>query len=324
MHVTIIGGASTIGSTAAFALAATDPSLDITLVDIADKAAWGHATDLLHASYFFTDAPVSMRDVDELGTVRSVGTDELAGVDPDLAVVAASVPRSEWSDGDQRRERFTDTLPVADDVAGQLKRLGPLPVVVVTNPVDRITYRLWDLLGWSPKRFIGFSLAESARIADAIAQFHDGDPNVVQCPTMGEHGEHVVPIFSRATVDGSRVEIPDDRRTEIIDYVRDIGFDIANRRGMADSSRWVSGAGIAHLVRTILGGGTEEPHCVSTPLNGAYGFDDGCLSVPVTLDGDGVESVVEWDLEDSERERLRQAHNVIYADIESMGGEGQA
>lgn len=322
MHVTIIGGASTIGSTAAFALAAMDPSLDITLVDIADEAAWGHATDLLHASYFFTDAPVSMRDTDELGTVKSVGTDELAGVNPDLAIVAASVPRSEWSDGDQRRERFTDTLPVADDVAGQLEQFGPLPVVVVTNPVDRITYRLWDRLGWARKRFIGFSLAESARIADAIAQFHDVDPNVVKCPTMGEHGEHVVPIFSRAMVDGNHIEISDDRRTEIIDYVRDIGFDIAERRGMADSSRWVSGAGIAHLVRTILGGGTEELYCVSTPLDGAYGFDDGCLSVPVTLDSSGVESIVEWDLEDAEWERLRQAHSVIYADIESTRSEG--
>lgn len=319
MHVAIIGGASAIGSTAAFALTAREPSLDITLVDIADEAVWAHATDLRHASYFFTDAPVSTDDTDG-GTIRGIGTNGV-GVDPDLAIVAASVPRSEWDDGDQRRERFSDTVPVADDVAEQLERFGPLPVVVVTNPVERITYRLWDRLGWSRNRFVGFSLAESARIADAISQHQDVNPNTVHCPTMGEHGEHLVPIFSRATIDGKHVEIPVERRSEIIDYVREIGFDIADRRGMADSSRWVSGAGIAHLARTILGGGTARPRCLSTPLDGGYGFDDGCLSVPVTLNRHGVESIVEWKLEEKERERLHNAHDVIYADIESMASK---
>lgn len=319
MHVAIIGGASTIGSTAAYTLAATEPSLDVSLVDPATDAAWGHATDMNHAKYHLRNAPEESAEAGARGRVESADSDDLERLDPDVVIVTATIPRSAWSadDPDKRRESYDDTRPLADSIAGQLEQLDPLPVVVVTNPIDRITHRFWDRLGWRRSRFIGFSLAETARAADKIAQLYDAHPNAVHCPVMGEHGEHVVPVFSRTTVNGDRVDVPAEKREAVVEYVRDVAFRIADRRGVEDSSRWVSGAGLARLTRAILDGGTDTPLAVATPLRGEYGFDRGCLSVPVTLNEEGVDEIREWTLTADERERLRVAHETIQADLDS-------
>lgn len=318
MHVAIIGGASTVGSTAAYTLVATKPSLEISLVDPAKDAAWAHAKDMTHAKYHLCNASERSAEASMRGHVMSVDPDDLGQLDPDIVMVTATVPRSTWTsdDSDKRRESYDDTRPLIDSIASQLNQLDPLPVIVVTNPIDRITYRFWDQLGWSRSRFIGFSLAEAARAADKIAQLYDVPPNSVHCPIMGEHGEHVTPIFSRTTIDGDRCDIPEEKRDAVVDYVRDIAFDIADRRGVKDSSRWVSGAGLARLTQTILDGGTKTPLAVATPLSGEYGFDRGCFSVPVTLNEDGVDEIREWALADGEWERLQAAHEAIQADLD--------
>lgn len=323
MHVAIIGGASTIGSTAAFSIAAENPQADISLVDIAEEAAWAHAKDISHATYHFSNSPQRPHiEADSFGTVQGVASDNIDHLDPDLVIVAAGLPQSQREDkdlsSDERREPFAEVLSLVDDLAAQLRRVGPVPVVVVTNPIDRVTYRLWDLLDWPRHRFIGYALSETARVADKIAQLSDVHPNTVDCPTMGEHGEHVVPILSRVQIQNERAPIPEERRTEIVEYVRDIPFEIAEKRGRHDSSRWVTGAGVARLVRTILGGGTDDPFCLATPLSGEYGFEQGCLSVPVTLNGEGVDEILNWDLREQEQEQLETAHDAIWSDLKSL------
>ncbi|WP_144906405.1 malate dehydrogenase [Halobellus captivus] len=328
MHVGIIGGASTIGSTLAYSLVCDDPSNSITLFEKSLDAAWGHTTDLTHANYHSADAPRSppaghttAADTDA-GSVTYAPTEEIGEYDLDAVVITARVPPRE--DDTQRSARgarsreLEANVPLIDAIAQSLDGIDPVPTVVVTNPVDRIVYRLWTRLGWDRSKFLGFSLAETARVADAIARRYEVHPTSVSCPTMGEHGEHVVPVFSRASIGGEPISLSPDERDEIVTDILEIPFEIAKKRGLQDSSRWVSGAGLLRVLRTISSPDLTDPLCLSTVLDGEYGFEDGCLSIPVTLTADGIDRRIEWDLPDSERKRLREAHDAIWTDIERI------
>lgn len=318
MHVGIIGGASTIGSTLAYGLVCDDPHNSVTLFEAALDAAWGHVIDLRHASYHSADAPVP-EGGSTTGEVTYAPTEDIGEYDLDAVVVTARVPPS--ADDTQRGSRGARTreldanLPLIDGIADSLDAIDPVPTVVVTNPVDRIVYRLWTQLGWPRSTVMGFSLAETARVADAIARRYDVHPTSVSCPTMGEHGEHVVPVFSRASIAGDPISLTREEQEDIVDEILEIPFEIAEKRGIGDSSRWVSGAGLLRILRGLSSPDPTGPLCLSVPLDGEYGFTDGCLSIPVTLAEGGVSCTIEWDLTEEETSRIREAYEAVCGDI---------
>lgn len=234
--------------------------------------------------------------------------------------MAASVPRPADSAERGGRAAFLErNSELAATIAETLRARDPLPVVAVTNPLDRITYRLWRETGWGREWFLGYSLSETARTADRIAALRDVPADDVYCPVAGEHGEHVVPLFSRLTVDGEPVTLTPDERAEVRDYVRDIPYDIIELRGADQTSRWVTGQGVARLVCAVLDGGTaggpDQPIALSVPLDGEYGFEDVCLSVPVEVGRSGVRRIIEWDLPDRERAQMEAAYESVRADL---------
>lgn len=311
MEVAVVGGAGTVGSTAAFALGGLLPDAGVRLVDVDADAAEGHAIDLRHAGAHAA-TPVGRHGGAATVDVRTAppGPDGVAGAD--CVVMAASVPRPEGAAERGGRAAFLErNREVADEVAAWLGAGDPVPVVVVTNPVDPITHRLRRGTGWPRGRFLGYSLSETARLADALAAMVGTEPGEVSCPVMGEHGEHVVPVFSRATVGGEPLSLSPEQRRAAVEHVRDVPYDVIDLRGAHETSRWVTGRGVAHLVASLLTGGPDDPVCLSTPLAGEYGYDDVCLSVPVTLGPEGVESIHEWELSDAERERLDAAYRAV-------------
>ena len=312
--VTVVGGAGTIGTTAAYTLAATRPDVTVRLCDIEGEAATGHATDLRHARCHAAHA-LGADDAARGGTTAEVvavepGPDAIRGAD--CVLVTASVRRPSGSTGRGGRDRFWPAnRDVADDIAGWLANADPVPVAAVTNPVDRFLGRLHAESGWARERFVGYSLSETARMADAIARHVGADPADVHCPILGEHGEHMVPAFSRATVEGEPLDLPAETREELLDYTKSVPYEIIAQRGAEHSSRWVSGRGAALVVSALLDGGTDEPVCLSTPLDGEYGIEGVSLSVPLTLTADGVGEVLEWELSAEEREGLATAAEAV-------------
>lgn len=313
MDVLVVGGGGTIGSTVAYTLSVLDPSTNVTLVDVQADAAEGHGIDLRHSTRHAAHA-AGRPDFD----LESTGTVETASPDPELVtatdcvVMAASVPRP--AGGDERGGRLTfleRNLEVADDVATWLGDADPKPVVVVTNPLDRIVYRLYEQTGWPRHRFVGYSLSESARIADELARMESADPTEIHCPVLGEHGEHIVPLFSRASVAGEPLSLSPAERRNVIEYVRDVPYEVLQLRGPKDSSRWVTARGVASVVRRLGDDAAAEPVCLSTPLDGEYGFGDVALSVPVLLGAEGIEEIVEWSLSVDEWERFGRAYRAV-------------
>lgn len=315
MHVAIIGGGGTIGSTVAYTLATTEREWDITLVDVAADTAKGHAIDLSHARTVGQIPGLTARAIDE-GDVQAKPPESASFTDVDCVVVTASAPTPEG--GKQRGGRIKflrRNRSLAETLGNLLAEHEQMPVVVGSNPLDIITYQFWQSTGWDRHRFVGYSLSDTARVMDEVARLFGCRPSDVHCPVLGEHGEHIVPLFSRLTVDDQSVDIDEAEREQIREYANDIPYDVIDLRGEADSSRWVTGQGIAQLVRTMFNPALGDPLDLSVPLDGEYGFSDVCLSVPVRLSEDGWSTVVEWDLSDDERSRLRTAYDDVRADI---------
>ena len=313
MDVLIVGGGGTIGSTVAYTLSVQDPATNVTLVDSDADAAEGHALDVRHSTRHVAHG-LGRPDFDpeNPGTVRAADASASLAEAADCIVVTASAPRPEGGDARGGRLTFLErNLEIADEIAGWLGEADPTPVVVVSNPVDRITHRLYRRTGWPRRHFVGYSLSETARIADEIARRTDASPQEVYCPIVGEHGEHVVPLFSRATVGGDPVEFSEAEREAIVEYVRDVPYDVLKLRGARDSSRWVTARGVAAIVRRLGDGRADAPVCLSTPLDGEYGFDGVSLSVPVELDDEGVGEIIEWDLADEERSAFEAAYRAV-------------
>lgn len=315
MHVAIIGGAGTVGASVGYSLATTLQEVDVTLIDIDYDAACGHGIDLRHARAHVAH-PLGRaypNGTGELGGIRAAGPDDRVA-QPDVFVVTASAPRPNIEPERGSRSAFLEAnLAVADNVADQLRRFDPAPVIVVTNPVDRIAYRIWQATGWSRSRVIGYSMSETARAADALASIRDSPPSDVTCPVMGEHGENVVPVFSHATIRGAEATLDAHERAEIREYIRNVPFEVIALRGEADTSRWVTGWGVSLVVRALLHGGVDEAVCLSVPLDGEYGFEDVCLGVPLTLSIDGVAEILEWELSDQEHQWLSAAYESVQA-----------
>jgi malate dehydrogenase len=307
--VTVVGGAGTIGSTAAYTLALSHPDVEVRLCDLDGEAAAGHATDVRHAR---CHAAHSLGPDGPAGDVVAADPGPDAVRDADCVLVTASVPRPADSTERGGRDTFWPANgEVAEEIGGWLAETEPVPILGVTNPIDRFLARLYEASGWPRERFVGYSLSETARMADAIARHVGSDPAAVYCPILGEHGEHMVPAFSRATVDGEPVDFPPETRTELLDYTRSVPYEIIAQRGSEHSSRWVSGRGAALIVASFLDGGTDEPICLSTPLEGEYGVEGVSLSVPMTLTSDGVGEILEWDLSEAEREGLAAAADAV-------------
>ncbi|WP_435185631.1 malate dehydrogenase [Halobellus sp. EA9] len=312
MHATIIGGAGAVGVTVAYTLATTVPDIEIHLVDITEEEVAGHATDIEHAMNHEAHAVGQAIASDVQSGSPPVRTSPPAPdvvEDTDCIIVVYNVDRPEEAVGRGGREAYyQQNRPIADELGGWMQERSPCPVVVVTNPMDRITYRLWDVSEWPRESFVGYSLSETARAAAEIGRLRDVSPKQVYCPMMGEHGENVVPVFSKTTIDGQTVEFSQKERQQVLDYVREVPYEVMRQRGADKSSRWVSGRGTAALAHAILDGGTDEPVCASVPLDGEYGYADVCLSVPVTLSSSGWDEIISWDLTEWERDRLNSAY----------------
>lgn len=321
-HVGIIGGGGTVGATIAYSLFTDHPDMTITLVDTATDVAKGHAIDLesahSHASHPVgqqTMSGVDGGDVHVCADVSGLPDEQL-----DVLVMAASAPRPEGTDSRGSREALLSrNTALATEIGDALSdSVDPVPVVVVTNPLDRVVYQLWQATSdaWKRHLFVGYSLSETARAGRAIANRLDVPVSMVSCPVMGEHGEGMVPVFSRATVRGDEVSFDADARVSLREEIRDVAYDVIQLRGIHETSRWVSGFGVSLLVRSLLSGGPAMPVCLSTPLAGEYGYRDVAVSVPVSLTTSGIGDIHEWELSDEEQSQLDDAVDSVQSDLQ--------
>ena len=289
--VSVIGAAGTVGAAAGYNVALRDVADELVLVDIPDKESEtvGEAADTNHGIAY-----------DSNTVVRQGGYEATAG--SDVVVITAGIPRQP---GQTRIDLAGDNAPIMADIGSSLAEHNDDFVSITTsNPVDLLNRHLYESGDRDRHQVIGFGgRLDSARFRYVLAERFDAPVRNVEATILGEHGDAQVPVFSKVRVDGRDHDFSADDREEILDTLQESAMDVIERKG---ATQWGPATGVGHMVEAVLRD-TGEVVPGSVVLDGEYGHDDTAVGVPVKLGSDGVEEIVEWDLDDYETELMDEA-----------------
>ena len=289
--VSVVGAAGTVGAAAGYNIALRDIADELVFVDIPDKEdeTVGQAADANHGVAY-----------DSNTRVYQGGYEDTAG--SDVVVITAGIPRSP---GQSRTDLAGDNAPIMEDIGESLAEHNDDFVSITTsNPVDLLNRHLTESGGRDRHKVIGFGgRLDSARFRYVLSERFDTPVQNVEATILGEHGDAQVPVFSKVRIDGRDPEFSQDEREEILGDLQESAMNVIERKG---ATQWGPATGVAHMVEAVLRDtGAVLPGSIL--LDGEYGYDDTAFGVPVKLGSNGVEEVVDWDLDDYERELMDEA-----------------
>ncbi|MFC7075084.1 malate dehydrogenase [Haloarcula halophila] len=289
--VSVVGAAGTVGAAAGYNIALRDIADEVVLVDIPDKEedTIGQAADTNHGIAY-----------DSNTTVRQGGYEATAG--SDVVVITAGIPRQP---GQTRIDLAGDNAPIMEDIQSSLDEHNDDYVSLTTsNPVDLLNRHLYEAGDRAREQVIGFGgRLDSARFRYVLSEEFDAPTQNVEATILGEHGDAQVPVFSKVRVDGTDPEFDADERERILGDLQESAMDVIERKG---ATEWGPARGVAHMVEAIVRD-TGEVLPASVKLEGEFGHEDTAFGVPVRLGSNGVEEIVEWDLDDYEAELMAEA-----------------
>ncbi|PSP95895.1 malate dehydrogenase [Halobacteriales archaeon QS_4_62_28] len=289
--VSVVGAAGTVGAAAGYSIALRDIADELVYVDIPDQEAVtiGQAADTNHGVAY-----------DSNTTIRQGAYEDTAG--SDVVVITAGIPRQP---GQTRTDLAGDNAPIMDDIGASLAEHNDDFVTITTsNPVDLLNRHLYETGNRSREKVIGFGgRLDSARFRYVLAERFDTPVQNVEATILGEHGDTQVPVFSKVRIDGEDPEFTEDEREAILGELQESAMDVIERKG---ATEWGPATGVAHMVEAVLRD-TGEVLPGSVVLDGEFGHADTAFGVPVKLGANGVEEVVEWDLDDYEAELMAEA-----------------
>ena len=299
MRVTIVGSGF-VGQTTAMRVVEKGLA-EVVLIDIVEGLPRGLALDIRESS------PIEGFEPNVIGTNDYADT---AG--SDVVVITAGFPRQP---GMSRMDLLGKNAAVVHDVVENVAPGSPNAViVVVTNPLDEMTFLASEVSGFPKRRVVGMAgVLDSARLRYFIAEELGVSPSSVEAMTLGSHGESMVPLPRHATVGGKPLtELVDQGTLErLYQRTRDAGAEIVAllKKG---SAYYAPSAAITRMVRAIARGDRDVlPACAW--CEGQYGIRDVYVGVPVRLSASGVEEIVELELNEAEVGALRAAAEGIRA-----------
>ncbi|MFC4737532.1 malate dehydrogenase [Bacillus daqingensis] len=293
--ITVVGGGFT-GTTTALMTAQKELG-DVVLVDIPDNEGpvKGKALDMLEA------APVQGFDAKVTGTSDYADT-----ADSDIVVITAGIPRKP---GMSRDDLISTNAGIMRSVTKEIVRYSPeCLIIVLTNPVDAMTYAVYQESGFPKNRVIGQSgVLDTARFNTFIAEELNVSVEDVRGFVLGGHGDDMVPMLRYSSVGGIPVEklIAPDRLEAIVERTRKGGGEIVGLLGTG-SAYYAPAAAITQMVEAVLKDKKRVLPAIAY-LEGEYGYSDMYLGVPCMLGGAGLEKVFELDLNDEEKKQLDQS-----------------
>ena len=286
-------GAGNVGATAAFLIAQKQLG-DVVMVDIVDGVPQGKALDMAQAG------PVEMFDAKLTG---SVGYEETA--DSDVVIITSGSPRKP---GMTREDLLNINAQIVASVAENVVKHSPNSVIVMlTNPLDIMTYHAWKVSGFPAERVVGQAgILDSARFRTFISMELDVSVEDITAMVMGGHGDTMVPLPRYTTVGGIPITqlISPQRIDEISDRTRNGGGEIVEL--LKVSGYYAAGASLAQMAEAIVLDKKRLIPC-SAHLTGQYGIDDLYIGVPIILGADGIEKIVEIDLSSEELDSLHRS-----------------
>lgn len=304
--VTVIGSGN-VGATVANVLAHKDLVNEIVLLDIQGDMAKGKALDM------WQQAPV------DYYSTRITGTDDYAKTaDSDIVVITAGIPRKP---GMSRDDLISTNANIVSSVTSQIIKYSANPIIiVVSNPLDVMTYAAWKTSGLPSSRVFGMAgILDTARYRAFLAEALNVSPKDIQAVLMGGHGDTMVPLPRYTTVSGIPVtELIDEASLDaIVERTKVGGGELVKLMG---TSAWYApGAAAAQMVESILKNENRIYPCCAL-LNGEYNLHGVFVGVPVKLGANGIEQLIELKLNESEMALLNDSADQVRQVMEVYDG----
>jgi len=313
MKVSIIGGGGLVGSCAGFALQCGGIVREIALLDVNADLAGGQALDMLHGGPSVADQVIS-----------SGGYEHIA--DSDVICITAGLRRQP---DESRLDLINRNTDLFMSILNDVKAAGPKSsavVLVVSNPVDILTYLAAQRLGLPSNQVIGLGTQlDTIRFQSLIAQDLGIQPTQTSAIILGEHGESMVPIWSSATVNGLPLDkFPGwnaNKATELFTRTKGSGAEVIKKKGGAGFAVGIAIRDVIHAV--ALNSNQILP--VSSVQDGkCYGIRDVALSVPTVVGTGGVIARHEIALWPKEEQGLKRSGSVLRQTLETVMKRGGA
>lgn len=298
-------GAGNVGGTLAIYLAQREIG-DIVLLDVAEGIPQGKCLDILQAM------PVFGKDI------KLVGTQDYAFTkDSDIYIVSAGSPRKP---GMSRDDLLKINAEVIKNVGEKIRQYSPNAfVMVITNPLDAMTQLMKEVTGFPKNRVFGMAgVLDSARFRAFLAQEIGVSIEDIHTLVLGGHGDSMVPLSRYCTVSGVPISyfISEDKLQAIMDRVRRAGGEIV--RYLKTGSAFYSPAASALVMIEAIFKDKRRLLCCSAYLEGEYGVDGYYMGVPVILGKNGVEKIVELELNEEESENFQKSIEACKSNIETL------
>lgn len=294
MKVTVVG-AGNVGATCADVLAHREIANEIVLLDIKEGFAEGKALDIWQTS------PINLYDSRTVGSTN----DYSKTADSDVVVITSGLPRKP---GMSRDDLIATNAGIVKSVTENIVKYSPnAKIIIVSNPLDVMTYCAFLAAKVDSKNVFGMAgILDTARYRAFLAEELNVSPKDIQAVLMGGHGDTMVPLPRYTTVGGIPVTemISEEKLNEIIERTKFGGGEIVKLLG---TSAWYApGAAAAQMVEAIVRD-QRRVFPVCAWLQGEYGMKDIYLGVPVILGKNGIEKIIELELNADERKLLEES-----------------
>ena len=298
-------GAGNVGATVANRVGEMEVG-DVVMVDIIDGLPQGKGLDMLES------APIEGFDSSIIGTT---GYEETRG--SDVVVVTSGVPRKP---GMSREDLLETNKKIIDSVVNQVVANSPNAILImVANPLDTMTYLALKRSGFPKNRVMGMAgILDTARFKAFIAMDLDVSIEDIQTIILGGHGDEMVPLPRYTTVSGIPLLqlLPEETVDRLVERTRKGGGEIVSLL-KTGSAFYAPGAAAAQMVEAILKDKKRILPCCAY-LEGEYGLSGICFGVPIKLGANGVEEVIEVELNQAERKSVSQSADAVRESITAL------
>ena len=308
--ITVIGSGS-VGSTIAYTLTVMGIASEIVMIDINQEKSLGEALDIRQGIPFCNPASIYAGSY-------------IDAKDSDIVVITSGVARKP---GQSRLDLAQTNVNILKTVANEIVKYAPnATYIIVSNPVDVLTYVFHKISGIPEERIIGSgTILDTARLRARVAEYYDVNQKNVHAYVLGEHGDSAFVPWSIANISNVPIEdyrkallnsnnYPEFNRDEVENYVRKSGARVIQRKG---ATFYAVSMSVCHICKCLLSG-IDTTMTVSTMLHGEYGIDDVCLSLLNVVGNKGAHSKVLLPLNEEEVKALHHSADCLKEIINSI------
>ena len=304
-------GAGNVGTICAYTILGQGVCDEIVLVDLNREKAYAEALDMQHAVYFMDrNTRIYAGDYEDVS-------------DADILIITASAPTPKSAKN--RLEMLAPTMKIMRAIITSVMKVGfNGKIIVISNPVDIMTYYAWKLSGLDASCVMGTGTTlDSARLCVELGEMCDVKPRDVNAYILGEHGDSEIAAWSTANIGGRKIDefLSEDKHcdmgaihNEVLNQTINSGWEIWSRKG---NTSFGIASSTAAMVKSLLSDNAVVLP-VSSLLTGQFGIDGVYLSIPCVIDHTGIRQALEPNIADKELEALRKSADLLQSFYEDL------